>query len=141
MLALALLSEEAPQNDLTWLLWVALIFFLFIIVVGWIVSGKKGETPAAETHEAHAHEEKTPDDLKSLEGIGPKVEKVLNGAGIATFADLAGADAVKVQEALDAAGMQYMNPAGWIDQAKLAAKGDAEGLAKLQDELKGGRKS
>jgi hypothetical protein len=36
--------------------------------------------------------------------------------------------------------MQYMNPEGWIQQAKLAAQGDTEGLAKLQDELKGGRK-
>ena len=33
-----------------------------------------------------------------------------------------------------------MDSAGWIEQAKLAAKGDTEGLMKLQDELKGGRR-
>jgi hypothetical protein len=33
-----------------------------------------------------------------------------------------------------------MEPAGWVEQAALAAKGDAEGLQKLQDSLKGGRK-
>jgi hypothetical protein len=33
-----------------------------------------------------------------------------------------------------------MDPAGWIEQADLAAKGDTEGLKKLQDSLKGGRK-
>lgn len=33
-----------------------------------------------------------------------------------------------------------MDPAGWIEQAKLAAKGDMKGLKKLQDELKGGRR-
>ena len=76
-----------------------------------------------------------------MEGIGPKVAKVLNDIGITSFADLANAEASKVQETLNAAGMQYMNPEGWIEQAKLAAAGDTEGLAKLQDELKGGRKA
>jgi len=33
-----------------------------------------------------------------------------------------------------------MNPEGWVDQAKLAAKGDWAALEKLQSELKGGRK-
>jgi hypothetical protein len=46
-----------------------------------------------------------------------------------------------VDKALDAAGLQMMDSAGWIEQAKLAAKGDSEGLQKLQWELKGGRKS
>jgi hypothetical protein len=36
--------------------------------------------------------------------------------------------------------MQMMNPEGWIDQAKLAAKGDWVGFEKLQSELRGGRK-
>jgi large subunit ribosomal protein L17 len=65
---------------------------------------------------------------------------VLNEAGIATFADLANAETDRVQQALNAAGMRYMNPAGWIEQAKLAARGDIEGLKKLQEELQGGRK-
>jgi hypothetical protein len=34
-----------------------------------------------------------------------------------------------------------MDPEGWIEQAKLAARGDMEGLNKLQEELKGGRKA
>jgi hypothetical protein len=33
-----------------------------------------------------------------------------------------------------------MDPQGWIEQARLAAQGDWEGLKKLQDELKGGRR-
>jgi hypothetical protein len=58
-----------------------------------------------------------------------------------SFTDLAAADAGRVQDALDAAGLQMMDPEGWIEQAKLAAGGNMEGLAKLQDELKGGRKT
>jgi hypothetical protein len=33
-----------------------------------------------------------------------------------------------------------MNPEGWIEQAHLAANGDWDGLARLQADLKGGRK-
>ena len=136
MYALYLLSEEGPNTSLSWLLWIALGFFFLMVVVGWLTSRNKGSKPAVR-HEAHG--EKVADDLAKLEGIGPKVAKVLNGIGIVSFADLASAEAARVQEALDAAKMQYMNPAGWIEQAKLAAVGDMEGLAKLQDELKGGR--
>ena len=139
MYALYLLSEEGPNTSLSWLLWVALGFFVLMVLIGWWISRNKGSKPTVQ-HKAHAGEKST-DDLTKLEGIGPKVAKVLGGAGITSFADLAQADAVKVQEALNAAGMQMMNPEGWIEQAKLAAKGDMEGLAKLQDELKGGRRA
>ncbi len=142
----SLLQEGGPNTSLTWLLLVALAFFFLMVVVGWLTSKNKGSKPevqheAHKEHEAPATELKSADDLTTLEGIGPKVAKVLNDIGIASFADLANAEASKVQETLNAAGMQYMNPEGWIEQAKLAAAGDTEGLAKLQDELKGGRKA
>jgi large subunit ribosomal protein L17 len=136
--ALQLLSEEGPNTSLSWLLWIALLFFFLMVVVGWLTSRNKGSKPEVQ-HEAH-EEEKSVDDLTVLEGIGPKVAKVLNEAGIMSFADLAHAEAAKVQETLNAAGMQMMNPEGWIEQARLAAAGDTEDLAKLQDELKGGRR-
>ena len=139
MQALILLSEgSGADTSLSWLLWVALAFFALMVVVGWLTSRNKGSKPEIQ-HETH-EEKKSADDLTVLEGIGPKVAKVLNGIGIVSFVDLAGAEAAKVQETLNAAGMQYMNPDGWIEQAKLAAAGDTEGLAKLQDELKGGRR-
>ena len=138
MQALLLLSEGGgPDASLSWLLWVVLGIFLLIVLVGWWVSRDKGEQPEVQQE---AHVEKSVDDLTKLEGVGPKVSKILNEAGIVSFADLAKADVAKVQETLDAAKLQMMDPTGWIEQAKLAAKGDMEGLAKLQDELKGGRK-
>ena len=142
MYALYLLSEEGPNTSLTWLLLVALAFFSLMVIVGWWVSRNKGSQPEVqhEAHEAHAAE-KPADDLTKLEGIGPKVAKILNEAGYSTFADLAKADAAEVDKVLDANRLQMMDSAGWIDQAKLAAAGDMEGLAKLQDELKGGRKA
>jgi hypothetical protein len=142
MHAIALFSEETSGGaDLTWLLLVAFGFFVLMVVVGWLVSRK--QKPEAEpVHEHHeeqaAHGE---DDLESLEGIGPKVAGVLKAGGISTFAGLAKTEAAKVQEILKAAGLQMMDPAGWIEQAELAAKGDTEGLKKLQAELKGGRRA
>jgi predicted flap endonuclease-1-like 5' DNA nuclease len=144
--ALALLYQEGPDTGLTWLLLVVLGLFLVIVVVGWLVSRNRG-AQATVRHEAHAEpempvvQEKSADDLTMIEGIGPKVSRVLNDAGIMSFADLAAADAARVERALDEAGLQMMDPEGWIEQAKLAARGDMEGLNKLQEELKGGRKA
>ena len=146
MNALALLlQEEGPNTSLSWLLIVVLVIFFMIVLVGWWVSRNRASQPVVQ-HDAPvapavpAVGEKTADDLTKLEGIGPKVKAVLNETGINSLADLAAADVTHVQEVLNAAGMRYMDPVGWIEQAKLAAVGDTEGLAKLQDELKGGRR-
>ena len=137
MYAIHFLSEEGPNTELSWLLFIVLGFFLLMVIVGWLTSRRNGGQAEIlhEAHKSHA------DDLTTLEGIGPKVAKVLNVSGIHSFADLAKAKADDVQKTLDAAGLQMMNPEGWIDQAKLAEKGDMESLKKLQDELKGGRKA
>jgi len=140
--ALYLLSEEGPNTSLTWLLLIALAFFFLMVVIGWWVSRNKGEQVEVQV-EAHAapQAEKSADDLTKLEGVGPKVAKILAEAGYVSFADLANADATEVDKILDANKLQMMDSAGWIEQAKLAAAGDMEGLAKLQDELKGGRRA
>ena len=143
MQALLLLSEggEGPDASLTWLLWVVLAIFLVLVLVGWWVSRKKGDqVEATEDVPTTPKKEKSADDLTKLEGVGPKVAKILTEAGYATFADLAKADPVEVDKVLDANKLQMLDSAGWIDQAKLAAAGDMEGLAKLQDKQKGGRR-
>ncbi len=134
MYALNFLSESANEPDLTWLLWLVLVIFLLIVIIGWMTS-KKGSS------ETHAKEDAAPDDLTKLEGVGPKVSGVLAAAGYTTFAKLASANADAVSAVLKEAGLQMMDPAGWIEQAGLAAKGDMEALEKLQDELKGGRRA
>jgi predicted flap endonuclease-1-like 5' DNA nuclease len=146
MLALSFLSETSHETDLTWLLWLVLAIFVVVVVVGWM-SSRKEEAAPVEAH-APAHDEapaeevaSDPDNLTKLEGIGPKVSGVLAAAGYTTFAGLAAADVDAVREVLKEAGLQMMDPSGWIEQADLAAKGDVEGLAKLQDELKGGRRA
>lgn len=82
------------------------------------------------------------DDLKKIEGIGPKIEGLLNQAGIETFEHLSKAKADKLKSVLQAAGPRYKmhDPATWTRQAKMAAQGAWDELATLQKELKGGRK-
>lgn len=136
MLFATFLSEEGPNTDLAYLLWWVLGFFFLMVIIGWLVSRK--QKPADLT--AHAHH-KREDDLEIIEGIGPKVAKVLKAAGIRSFDDLAHASVEKVNEVLKSAKLGMMDSAGWIEQAKLAARGDMEGLKKMQDEMKGGRRA
>ena len=82
-----------------------------------------------------------PDDLKKVEGIGPKIEGLLNEDGIWTWAVLAEAEIDRLQRVLDAAGPRYRihDPATWPEQAALADAGRWDELEALQDRLKGGR--
>ena len=83
----------------------------------------------------------TEDDLRKIEGIGPKISAALKEAGIRTFADLAAKTPAELQAILDEAGFaRISNPETWPEQAKLAAEGQWEALAALQDTLKGGRR-
>jgi predicted flap endonuclease-1-like 5' DNA nuclease len=59
-------------------------------------------------------------DLKVIDGIGPKMEEILNNAGIKTIAQLKKAKAADLKAILEAAGPRYkmFNPQFWLDQAK-----------------------
>jgi predicted flap endonuclease-1-like 5' DNA nuclease len=83
------------------------------------------------------------DNLKLIEGIGPKIETFLKEDGIDSFAKLAKAIPEKIQTMLVAkGGTRYNanNPITWPEQAVFAAKGDMAGLKALKLVLKGGRK-
>lgn len=61
---------------------------------------------AAEEKKAAPKKEKAPklDDLKIIEGVGPKIETLLKEGGINTWAELAEAPVDRLKEILDAAG-------------------------------------
>jgi predicted flap endonuclease-1-like 5' DNA nuclease len=103
--------------------------------------GQGGPLPVR--HEAPSLSEEA-DDLKRIEGIGPKISQVLQEAGMATFAQLAAADADSIEAILTAVDPRLgrlADPSTWPAQAALAAEGDWEALADLQGELKGGRRA
>ncbi|MBP6185452.1 MAG: 50S ribosomal protein L27 [Saprospiraceae bacterium] len=81
------------------------------------------------------------DDLKIIEGVGPKIEQLLKDGGIDTWAALAAADVERIKEILNEAGSRYQmhDPTTWPAQAQMAADGNWDELASYQDNLKGGR--
>ena len=81
------------------------------------------------------------DDLKKVEGIGPKIEGLLNDAGIYSYAQLADADPASIKQILSDAGNRYRmhDPGTWPEQAAMARDGRWEELNVWQDELKGGK--
>ena len=78
------------------------------------------------------------DDLKKIEGIGPKIAETLVAAGVVTFADLAKSKPAKISEIIAGVRGNHV-PDTWPKQAKLAADGKWDELKKWQDELDGGK--
>lgn len=85
--------------------------------------------------------ESVADDLKIVEGIGPKIEELLHADGIRTFAKLAATSPQHIDSLLSAAGPRFQihNPETWPQQAALARDGKWDELKVLQERLLGGR--
>jgi predicted flap endonuclease-1-like 5' DNA nuclease len=83
------------------------------------------------------------DDLKIIEGVGPKIEQVLKESGVFNLNQLAERDPEELRSMLIQAGDKYRmhNPDSWPKQAELAAAGKMEELQEYQEKLKGGRES
>ncbi len=127
------------------------------IVIESIVAKGAKKTKAAEPKKAAPKKEAAPkavapkkeaapkkavatkaDDLKKVEGIGPKIAETLIAAGISTFAELAKAKPAKIAEIIaDVRGNHVTDT--WPAQAKLATDGKWDELKKWQDELDGGK--
>ena len=80
------------------------------------------------------------DNLKIIEGIGPKIEQILNDAGLNKFSDVSNENPAKLASLLEAAGPRFKlaNPNSWPTQAKLCAEGNWKDLKEYQDYLDGG---
>jgi NADH-quinone oxidoreductase subunit E len=75
---------------------------------------------------AEIEKPETPDDLKLISGVGPKLEQVLNGLGVWTFSQIAGwqpEEAAWVDDYLQFGGRVERD--SWISQAGTLAKGGA----------------
>lgn len=104
------------------------------------VASEPATTATAEAAEAPP----VPDDLKRIEGIGPKLSSVLQEAGIATFAQLAEMEVGQIEQILQEADprlLRLANPSTWPEQAALAAAGEWDALEALQSGLKRGRRA
>ena len=92
------------------------------------------ETPTADADTAE-------DDLKKIEGVGPKIESLMKEGGLKTWTQVAAASPESIKEILVAAGSRYQmhDPTSWPLQAGMAAEGKWDELEKWQDEHKGGK--
>ena len=76
------------------------------------------------------------DDLKIVEGIGPKISEMFISTGIKTWKALSETSVAECQKVLDGGGNRYKvhDPASWPMQSKMAYEGKWSELAKWQDE-------
>jgi predicted flap endonuclease-1-like 5' DNA nuclease len=100
-----------------------------------ITMAQTAEVGAASTDQVAA------ENLQIIEGIGPKIEELLNSAGIYTFRQVANTSSDDLREILSQAGPRFTmhDPATWPAQALLAARGNWDELKSWQQEMKGGR--
>lgn len=107
-------------------------------------AAKKKATPKAEKkEEPKADKKKAPatgkgDNLKVIDGIGPKIAEILSEAGLGTYSAIADSSPEKIAEVLSEAGNRYKShdPALWPEQAKIAATGDLDKLKEWQESQK-----
>lgn len=81
------------------------------------------------------------DDLKVVEGIGPKIAELLNDAGIHYWGELANTSVDRLREVLDAAGEHYRihDPSTWPKQAQLLNDGKWDEFKEYTEYLQGGK--
>lgn len=81
------------------------------------------------------------DDLKVVEGIGPKIEGLFHNFEIKTWKALSDATVAKCQEVLNSGGDRYKihDPSSWPMQAKMCYENKWKDLKKWQDEHKHGK--
>ena len=104
------------------------------------VTSEKKENVTAKAESKKATPKKG-DNLKKIEGIGPKAAEALVNAGVDTYAKLAKKSADEVKEILVNASntLSHLDPTTWAAQADMAANGKWDELKEWQDKLMGGK--
>ncbi len=126
----------AMQSDsIVWAIIIVIVILLVLLLAIWLHRQERTKLASKSVSP------EKPDDLKVIEGIGPKIASTLQAAGIQTFAQLAQTEVETLHRILEDAGLRLADPTTWPEQARLAAKGNWEALKKLQDSLKGGREA
>ena len=104
----------------------------------------KAKAPAAPKAKAAkpAPTASIPDNLELIKGLGPKVNTLLKGLGVTSFAQVAGwtaADVAEIDPKLGAFAGRITRD-NWIDQAQLLSAGDIAGFEQKYGALGSGAK-
>ena len=147
------LNPFSARKKITWWFWIRLTVFAALLLWLWLQDQLEDEKqPEVKSFVLPDDVEETRppvskpvprnlDDLKKIEGIGPKIASVLSESGITAFAQLAAMQPDQIKQTLRSAGMRIANPETWPEQAALAAADKWDELAALQHTLKGGRRT
>jgi large subunit ribosomal protein L27 len=105
------------------------------------VAPKAKATDALSEAKAIMGKKITQDDLKIVEGIGPKIEELFHNEGIKTWEALAGLTFERCKEIVMTGGDRYAmhDPTTWPNQCQLAHEGKWAELKELQEKLDGGK--
>jgi predicted flap endonuclease-1-like 5' DNA nuclease len=81
------------------------------------------------------------DDLKLVEGIGPKIEELFHKAGLKTWLSVAKSKPAELKEILVAAGERYQihDPSTWPKQCQMMVDDKWKELQEYQEKLDGGK--
>ena len=157
-----MIEHVTTAHDLSNATWEILIMLLGAFILGWLLhhfmhcrtkqqadTSDQQFTPTTATPDttispmASFPDLSQIDDLKIVEGIGPKIESLLHAAGITSMRGLAIAKTDTIKKVLDDAGPRFRmhNPKTWSTQAELIADEKWDELKEYQDFLSGGRDS
>lgn len=132
---------QGETTGLSW--WVWLLIIVLLLLLFWLLfkSQPKNEDGEMKTvlSDSEVGESETMDDLKLIEGIGPKINDILHEAHVKTFSQLASMQPDEIMQILTAAGLRLADTSTWPEQAAMAATGDLEALKAYQDTLTAGR--
>lgn len=134
-------NQAYDMTDATWEIIVMLLgTFILGFLLKWVLDGRNGETKETDAGKYAAFAD---DDLKVVEGIGPKIEELLKKNGVTDWKELSETSPAKLKEILNKGGERFQmhDPSSWGDQAALAASGKWKELEQFQNLLVGGRSS
>lgn len=133
------INQAYDATDATWEIIVMLLgAFLLGFLLKWAIQGGASSPKKEDAGKFSAF---TNDDLKIVEGIGPKIEGLLKKSGITNWKELSKTKTAKLREVLSEGGDRFSmhDPSSWADQAALAEGGKWKELEDFQNLLVGGR--
>ena len=137
-------TQQDTYYGIPWWGWLIIILCILIVLYINFFLAKDKESAVdlpEKIAEPIALEVDNMDDLKLIEGIGPKIQSVLRDAGVDTYAKIADLLPEEIMGILQAGGIRLAVAETWPKQAKLAAEGKMAELEELQEKLTGGRES
>ncbi len=131
--------ESCGNLSSGWAIFEILTMLLVSFILGYILRHFLGGKEVVTSDELPLSVDQN--DLKVVEGIGPKIEELLKNDGIMTWSDLAQTDTDTLQTILTNAGNRFKmhDPRTWPEQAAMARDGQWSDLEDYQNSLVGGR--